>query len=108
MDERPDLLQLMMFGKEKVNFIEVIGGNFNLFGLKLLEDKAGNKMNIIKYNEHGAEDIVTAVLKKWINGEGRKKITWKTLADVLDECGLTQLSEAIWEEKAAKGSLNLM
>ena len=47
-----------------------------------------------KYHEV-AKDINLEILSKWVNGSGKKPVTWKTLIDVLLEIGLTTLADDI-------------
>ena len=69
----------------------------------VLEDVKGNKMAIIKHDEHTAEAITNEVFRKWINGDGMKPRSWATLATVLDDCNLCALSEEICSTKAIPG-----
>ena len=39
-------------------------------------------------HQRNAEQITQAILRRWIDGRGRKPITWRTLVDVLRECQL--------------------
>ena len=104
MNERPNLVELMDFGKNHVNFIEGIGERYDNFGIKLLEDKDGSKMGAIKDDERRAEAINRRVLTKWIRGDGRKPTSWATLTTVLDECNLSVLADHIRSGKATSGS----
>ena len=102
MEELPTLVELMGLGNKNVDIIEKIGGSYHRFGVKILQD-AGEKMEAIERELRGdAEMINNRVLTRWIRGEGRKPTTWATLADVLDECRLTQISDEI---RSAKGTV---
>ena len=103
MNKCPTLPELVSFGKKRVNIIEEIGAKYYTFGIKLLEDVKGNKMAIIKHDEHTAEAITNEVFRKWINGDGMKPRSWATLATVLDDCNLCALSEEICSTKAIPG-----
>ena len=92
----------MKFGEDHVDIIEEIGDRYHKFGTFLLEDKRGSKMSALEKEKHeNAEDINTAVLTRWIRGEGRKPISWATLASVLDECQLSTFADIIRSVKAA-------
>ena len=39
-------------------------------------------------HQRNAEQITQGILRRWIDGRGRKPITWRTLVDVLRECQL--------------------
>ena len=93
----------MSFGKKKVNIIEGVGDGYYKFGVKLLDDAAGNKMEIIKHDEHTAEAITRKVLTRWIRGEGMKPTSWATLATVLDDCNLCALSDEVRSMKTTPG-----
>jgi hypothetical protein len=95
MDKTPSLNKLMRFGSEKVDIIAGIGQSYYKFGINILEDD-GSKMAPLDSQHRGdAERINTAVLTKWIRGEGRKPTSWVTLATVLDECNLSPLADEI-------------
>ena len=96
MDNCPTLNKLMRFGEGHVDIIEEIGDKYHELGTLLLEDKRGSKMSALEKGKRGnADDINTAVLTRWIRGEGRKPFTWATLATVLDECDLHALAVMI-------------
>ena len=95
MDESPTFPQLLKFGNDSVNIIEGIGNKYHEFGIKLLEDGNGCKMATIEMDNHGHAAINNVVLRRWFRGEGRKPISWATLAGVLQECCLTVLADEI-------------
>ena len=101
MNERPNLVELMDYGKDHVNIIQGIGDSYDNFGIKLLEDRDGSKMGAIKDDERRAEAINRRILTRWIRGDGRKPTSWATLATVLEECNLTVLAGQIRSGKAA-------
>ena len=107
-NEYPTLPELTNFGEKKVNVIEGIGDRYHTFGIKLLDDVKGNKMEIIKHDEHTAEGITRKVFSRWIRGEGMEPKSWATLATVLDECNLTALSREIRSVKAILGKFYLL
>ena len=94
----PSLLQLLKFpGKEKTFSIpERIGTNYSDFGIFLLNDKTGADVDsIVKEKRENAKDINMAILKRWLQGQGRLPVTWKTLIEVLQDTGLTVLASDI-------------
>ena len=110
MDETPTLPQLMKFGERHVDIIQNITYVYYKFGIRLLEDKTGDKMEAIeKKNHYRIEAINLVVLRRWIKGEGRKPTNWATLATVLDECGFATLACEMRSMEANPGtSYNLM
>ena len=69
-----------------------IGTNYEKFGTLLLEDKKGNKVKNIKVSEHGDPvDITVEILKQWLQGKGRKPVTWQTLIKCLRDTNLNVL-----------------
>ena len=98
MDEIPTLPQLMRFGVHHVDIVQEISGEYSYckFGILLLEDDTGDKMEAIEIEKHGdVEAINLAVLRMWMIGEGRKPANWATLATVLEECGFAALAHEI-------------
>ena len=98
--ESPTLPQLSRFciGNKKVNIIEEIGTKYYDFGLNLLQDDTGAKMDaIVDECRDNTERINRKVLSRWIRGEGKKPVSWATLATELHECGLTELAKSIRE-----------
>ena len=94
MDNLP-LHKLMRFGDKHIDIIAKIGQSYYMFGAIILEDD-GSKMAPLEEQYRGdAYRITSAVLTKWIRGEGRKPATWSTLATVLDECNLSPLADEI-------------
>ena len=105
MHKCPTLPELMTFGKNKIDIIGEIGDQYHRFGIDLLQDNNGTKMGAIESGgrNNRVEAIIYTVLTRWIKGEGLQPATWATLTTVLDECYLTQLSEAIRSVKGTPG-----
>ena len=90
----------MQFSCEgRVNIIEQISTHCDII---LLEDNTGAKMNAIEdqYRGAGASMINRQILTKWLEGSGKTPVSWATLADVLEECGLTEICRYIRREKS--------
>ena len=87
----PDLLQL--------EIPQVVGVNYENFGVLLLEDTMGSRVDIIVDDCHGMkEKIVRSILKEWLKGRG-KPVTWQALIDTLRDCKHTDLADKIRESK---------
>lgn len=96
--ERPTLLQLIRFsiGDNNVNIIEMIGTNYFNFGISLLQDDTGAKMDaIVEHCREDATKINRQVLRKWLEGGGKQPVSWATLATELELCGLSELAKDI-------------
>ena len=103
MAERPTLPQLTRFsiGDKIVSIIEMIGTNYYNFGVNLLQDDNGAKMDAIIDHCHGnASKINRQVLHKWLEGGGKQPVSWATLATELELCGLTVLAKDICTVKS--------
>ena len=101
MDERPTLPQLTCFGRQEVNIIEEIGTRYYNFGINLLQDDTGAKMDVIVDEcRDNADKINRKVLSRWIRGEGKKPVSWATLATELDKCRLKELAKNICMERS--------
>ena len=98
MAERPTLPQLLRFSirGKLVSVIEMIGTKYYDFGVSLLQDDTGAKMEaIVEQCREDATKINRQVLSRWLRGEGKQPVTWATLATELELCGLTELAKDI-------------
>ena len=83
----PELLRLQI--------PEEVGDKYYKFGIFLLHDKTGGRVNIIKKDCHGdSEQITQKILQKWIAGSGLP-VTWESLIQTLRDTGLPVLAEQI-------------
>ena len=65
------------------------------FGVLLLNDKMGNRVNIIEDECRGKpERIVMSILQGWLAGKGLP-VTWKSLIKTLRDTDLSVLAEQI-------------
>ena len=84
---------------EKNKFFDIaeeIGTDYERFGTFLLEDNNGNKIKIIERNKRGdVLDINVEILRQWLQGKGRRPVTWQTLIKCVRDSKLTVLSERI-------------
>lgn len=73
-----------------------IGSRYVMFGLLLLEDATGSKVqNIAHQHRNDSEKINMEILQRWIDGRGKLPVTWQTLTDVLRYCNLSELAAEI-------------
>ena len=83
----PELLRLQI--------PEEVGDRYYKFGIFLLHDKTGGRVNIIKKDCRGdSEQITQKILQKWIAGNGLP-VTWESLIQTLRDTGLPVLAEQI-------------
>ena len=71
-----------------------VGPDYEKFGTLLLEDKKGNKVDSIAKSKHYIPvDITVEILKQWLQGKGRKQVTWQTLVSCLRDTNLNALAD---------------
>ena len=113
--ERPTLVKLLKFpirdGESHINIIEKIGTDYNTFGVLLLEDETGSKVNAIEsHYKEDPERINQEIFRRWLSGEGKRPVTWKTLTEVLHDSRLSYIAkeiEAIFTEPPVQITGNL-
>ena len=75
---------------------ERIGTDYRIFGIQLLDDITCSTTDAIERECHlNAVEINTKILKKWLNGQGKKPITWATLIEVLRVINHSELAHEI-------------
>lgn len=84
----PDLLRLKLH--------ERICENMRAFGILLLNDDTGSRMDTITTNHAPRSDSIVAItiLKQWIQGKG-VAVTWESLVKVLKDADLSNVAEQI-------------
>ena len=92
----PELLTLKTSSGSTVNIVEQIGTNYPILGPLLLNDDNGAVASAItNQHHHNAVAINQEILTRWLQGQGKKPVSWSTLTDVLKEVGLSELSQMI-------------
>ena len=98
-DEQPSLLALLSFptGAERtMNIITEIGTSYEMLGTLLLSDYRGVILPAIREENQGIVDKITfEIMRRWVNGKGKKPVTWQTLIDCLNTVGLSHLASFI-------------
>ena len=96
-DDEPTLSQLLKFpGKRgKINIPERIGTNYKTFGIFLLNDGNGAKVESIAKEEGDLIHISLKILSKWLQGEGMQPPTWTTIIEALEMSNLGALAKDI-------------
>ena len=96
--QRPTLLKLTNFKTTSgsINVAERIGTNYKDFGIHLLEDVTGSITDAIEEEcHHNSYKINIKIFQRWVEGRGRKPITWATLIEVLRDIKLSTLADNI-------------
>ena len=94
-DDHPTLDALRHF-PVKDRFIDIakkIATDYKLFGTQLLKDSDGNEVRIIEMKHGDPVDITVEILKQWLQGKGRKPVTWQTLVKCLQDTNLNVLAD---------------
>ena len=116
--DQPTLIECIRFRgrKARINVPQEIGVKYYQFGLLLLEDHNGAKIDSIAHKHRDVpEQVNMEVLKEWITGRGKHPVTWKTLVEVLHDIELSTLAgeieavkcpEAVGEEVPNDDPLN--
>ena len=100
---RPTVRECICFqGREgKINIPQEIGNKYYQFGILLLNDTNGTKVQNIERNYRETERINTEIIREWTTGGGNKPVNWKTLTEVLCNIGLHTLASKIEAVKLA-------
>ena len=94
----PLLINLPTRKGETINIMQRVGTQYTDLGLILLNDEDGSIVEqITSEYQLNAINITREILKRWIRGEGKQPVTWKTLTDALTAIGLTELAKCILE-----------
>ncbi|XP_064398051.1 uncharacterized protein LOC135344729 isoform X3 [Halichondria panicea] len=92
-DDRPKMTQLRSFKLRTgttIDFVSGIARDYRKVGQLLL--KGSNDVDILEMSYHyQAMDVADRILVDWLSGKGKLPVTWGTLIDVLQECGLSIL-----------------
>ena len=85
----------------ELRIVQRVGTNYKMLGTLLLNDDTGaiTQAIIVAHHQQPAH-ITDSILSKWLQGGGRKPVTWATFITVLNEVGLTELAKDI--EKQGK------
>ena len=90
------LLCLPVSTGQNINLTVEVGDKYFKFGVQLLDDKNGQRIQNIETQKRGSppEDINREILMEWLQGKG-KPVTWKALVEVLQSIELNVLAEAV-------------
>ena len=88
------LLYLRLPNGTSLRIVDEIGTKYEQFGILLLEDESGNRVEIIEHDELKVEKIITQILREWLKGAGLKP-AWGTILKVLKRMEMTDLADNI-------------
>ena len=93
--EKPTLRAIRNLEEKGVYVIQSIGTNYSDFGIFLLDDPNGAKVDEIKENNRGiCTKINEEIIKLWLKGgEKGSPVTWDTLLSALGKAKLCTLEE---------------
>ena len=92
----PDLLNLKTSSGSSVNIVHQIGTHYSTLGPLLLNDNTGAVTSAITNQyQNNAVAINQDILSQWVQGQGKLPVTWSTLLGVLDDVGLSELTQMV-------------
>ena len=90
------LLLMKLPNGERVKIVETIAKDWRIVGCQLNFDRAGNRLSIIEgQKSNNPIACCEAMFQHWLNGNGVKPATWKTLIDILEDCDYIALKEQV-------------
>ena len=99
-DDKPELGELEDLktrGGESIDILERIGIDYERFGIRMLDDKVGDKVVEIEDEQRASNRIKREIVRRWLKGKGKKPVTWRTLVEVLDSMELAEVTKEIRE-----------
>ena len=94
----PELLYLKTLSGNTVDVVQQIGTHYSKLGPLLLNDVTGAVTSaIVSQYQRDADAINQEILTRWLQGQGKKPVSWSTRTDVLNEVGLSELPQMIQE-----------
>ena len=91
--------------------MQQIGSSYLSFGTNILDDANGSVVKALEHQfQRNSSSINWEVLRLWLNGKGRKPVTWATLVKVLREIEMDHLAHKIesylsWNKTATPGEV---
>ena len=72
--------------------VHQIGSSYTSFGTNILHDDSGSRVKALEHQfQRDSSSINWEILRLWLNGKGRKPVTWATLVKVLREIEMNHL-----------------
>ena len=102
-DTNPNLQELLKFTRTDGRVINIpveIGTKYFELGIFLLDDRSGSRVkSMASRHQNAAKQINIEILQEWLEGSGKKPVTWATLVEVLRDIGLSTLADEIAADK---------
>ncbi|CAI8020977.1 hypothetical protein GBAR_LOCUS12490 [Geodia barretti] len=99
LSDRPKLPMFTSFPAQSgkfINIVQRIGANYLLLGIHLLNDETGSiTQSIISSDPKSPTNIILNILSCWLQGGGRRPVTWVTFINVLTQIGLLELTKEL-------------
>ena len=93
----PELLNFKA-GDHSINIPHEIASKYQTFGAQLLQERTLAHIYDLEQQYRGnGENINRHILHEWLEGRGRKPMTWATLARVLSEIEMGELAAKLEE-----------
>ena len=99
-DSTPTMHKLLDFkaGDHNINIPREIGSKYQNFGAQLLQEHTLAHIDDLEHRYRGnGEEINRRILHEWLEGRGRKPMTWATLAKVLNDIEKGELAAKLQE-----------
>ena len=88
--------------------MDAISSDYKIFGIQLLKDEDGNTVkNIETARIQNPVDITLEILRMWLQGTGRRPVTWSTLVECLKETKLNTAAGYIVNAWSQEGRNNV-
>ena len=102
-DTTPNLQELLKFTRTDGRVISIpveIGVKYFEFGIFLLDDRNGSRVkSMASKHQSAATQINIEILQEWLEGSGKKPVSWATLVNVLHDIQLSTLADEIAADK---------
>ena len=83
----------------RLGVLQQVGANYSSFGILLLNDKTGSRVDAIEDECRGKPERITRkILQEWMEGKGLP-LTWESLIKTLRDTGLSTLADQIETSK---------
>ena len=94
----PTMPELVSFkcGDSNINIAREIGCKYEVFGtLLLLDNTMAHIQDLERRFQGNGEQINMHILQEWVEGKGKKPITWTTLLKVINDIGMGELANKL-------------
>ena len=96
-DAKPTFLVLEDFQLQDgstINILDRIGTQYKRLGRRLLQDEDGTTLEQLESDKRGQADAIKSnIMTRWLRGEGKMPVTWRTLIDVLEKVKFGKLAQ---------------